>query len=55
MNLDTSKRYFDTQGDFLMMKLPENCTAIVVNEVTNYLKPKVAEPWTVASRRQSST
>ncbi|HOD46400.1 MAG TPA: response regulator [Opitutaceae bacterium] len=43
MNLDTSKRYFDTQGDFLMMKLPENCTAIVVNEVTNYLKPKVAE------------
>lgn len=43
MNLDTSKRYFDTQGDCLMMKLPENCTAIVVNEVTNYLKPKVSE------------
>ena len=43
MNLDTSKRYFGIQGDFLMMHLPENCTAIVVNEVSNYLKPKVAE------------
>lgn len=43
MNLDTSRRYFWTEGDFFMMKLPENCTAVVVNEVANYLKPKVSE------------
>jgi len=43
MNLDTSRRYFHTEGDFLMLKLPENCTQLVVNEVMNYLKPKVSE------------
>jgi two-component system, cell cycle response regulator len=43
MNLDTSRRYFGIEGEFFMMKLPENCTTIVINEVSNYLKPKVSE------------
>jgi two-component system cell cycle response regulator len=43
MNLDTSRRYFAIEGGFFMMKLPENCTPVVINEVTNYLKPKVSE------------
>ena len=43
MNLDTSLRYFKTEGDMLIMSLPEVCTPTVINEVTNYLKSKVAE------------
>jgi two-component system, cell cycle response regulator len=43
MNLDTSRRYFSVEGNFLMIKLPENCTQLVVNEVANYLKSKVSE------------
>jgi len=43
MNLDTSLRYFSTDQEVFLMKLPENCTALVVNEVSNYLKTKVAE------------
>ncbi|MCX6938303.1 MAG: response regulator [Verrucomicrobia bacterium] len=43
MNLDTSERYFSTDVDLLLMKLPELCTPNVVNEITGYLKGKVAD------------
>jgi two-component system cell cycle response regulator len=43
MNLDTSERYFRTEPDVLVMKLPENCGATVVNEVASHLKAKIAE------------
>jgi two-component system, cell cycle response regulator len=43
MNLDTSQRYFATDDNIFIMRLPENTTPGVVNEVTNYLKPKTAE------------
>lgn len=43
MNLDTSERYFSTEDNILIMRLPENTTPVVVNEVTHYLKAKTAE------------
>jgi two-component system, cell cycle response regulator len=43
MNLDTSQRYFATDENIFIMRLPENTTPAVVNEVTNYLKLKTAE------------
>jgi len=43
MNLDTSLRYFKNESDVLIMNLPEVCTPTVINEVTAYLKGKVAE------------
>lgn len=43
MNLDTSRRYFGIEGEFFMMKLPEATNTVVINEVSNYLKPKVSE------------
>jgi two-component system cell cycle response regulator len=43
MNLDMSRRYFELQSDFLLMRLPENCTASVLAEAGNYLKGKLAE------------
>ena len=43
MNLDTSERYFRTEPDVLVMKLPENCGAAVVNEVASHLKAKISE------------
>ncbi|HEY9248896.1 MAG TPA: response regulator [Rariglobus sp.] len=43
MNLDTSERYFATEDNILIMRLPENTTPSVVNEVSNYLKPKTAD------------
>ncbi|MDD2763117.1 MAG: response regulator [Opitutaceae bacterium] len=43
MNLDTSPRYFTLEKDCFVMRLPENCSPIVINEVSNYLKPKLAE------------
>jgi len=43
MNLDMSKRYFDIQGDFLIMQLPENSSPAVLAEAGNYLKLKLAE------------
>ncbi|HEY0946769.1 MAG TPA: response regulator [Opitutaceae bacterium] len=43
MNLDTSQRYFSNEGGVFTMRLPENTTQLVVAEVTNYLKTKVAE------------
>ena len=43
MNLDTSLRYFKLESDILVMRLPENCTPPVLAEISNYLKPKLAE------------
>ncbi len=43
MNLDTSRRYFNVEGDCLIMSLPENCTAAVLTEVTQYLQTKLTE------------
>jgi two-component system cell cycle response regulator len=43
MNLDTSQRYFSFDDSLLMMKLPDNCTNIVLAEVTNYVKPRFSE------------
>jgi two-component system cell cycle response regulator len=43
MNLDTSQRYFGLESGFVIMHLPENCSAAVLTEATNYLKPKVSD------------
>ncbi len=43
MNLDTSQRYYSTEGDCLIMRLPENCSPSVIAEAATYLKPKFAE------------
>jgi two-component system cell cycle response regulator len=43
MNLDTSLRYFETQGDIVVMHLPENCPPAGLVEAGQYLKPKLAE------------
>ena len=43
MNLDTSPRYFSADADCFVVRLPENCSAAVINEVSSYLKPKLAE------------
>jgi len=43
MNLDTSQRYFSIEAESLIMRVPENCSTAVIAEITNYLKPKLAE------------
>jgi two-component system cell cycle response regulator len=43
MNLDTSQRYFKTESDMLVMRLPENCGPAVLAEISMYLKPKLSE------------
>ncbi|MEM9161181.1 MAG: response regulator [Verrucomicrobiota bacterium] len=43
VNLDTSGKYFGFDGPFLTVKLPGQCNASVVNEVSNYLKTKTSE------------
>lgn len=43
MNLDTSQRYFATDDNLFIMRLPENTTPASLIEVANYLKPKTAE------------
>jgi two-component system, cell cycle response regulator len=43
MHLDTSLRYYITEGDTVILRLPENCSPIALVEVTNYLKPKLTE------------
>lgn len=43
MNLDTSERYFRTDGELFIMRLPEVCTAAILAEVGAYLKAKVSE------------
>ena len=42
MNLDTSQRYFAIEGDSVVMRLPENCSAPALAEAAIYLKPKLA-------------
>jgi two-component system cell cycle response regulator len=43
MNLDTSQRYFTSEGGTILMKIPENCTPGIIAEISTYLKPKIAE------------
>ncbi len=43
LNLDTSKRYYSVDGEMLVMRLPESCTAPVITEAGTYLKPKFSE------------
>jgi two-component system cell cycle response regulator len=43
MNLDSSPRYYGTDGDMLVIKLPENCSQSALAESAGYMKPKFAE------------
>lgn len=43
INLDTSQRYFAFEEDILIVRLPANTNGTVVNEVSNFLKPKISE------------
>ena len=43
MNLDTSQRYFTTDQDVFVLRMPEIATQSSVNEMLTYLKPKMAE------------
>lgn len=43
MNLDTSLRYYSTEDDIMIMRLPEVCSPAVIAEVGAYLKPKFAD------------
>lgn len=43
MNLDTSQRYYATEGEIMVMRLPENCPPAVLAEVAGHLKPKFSE------------
>ena len=42
MNLDTSQRYFAIEGDSVVMRLPENCSAPGLAEAAICLKPGLA-------------
>ena len=42
LNLDTSLRYFTSEQEFFIMRLPEPCSTLVLSEVATYLKVKVA-------------
>lgn len=43
LNLDTSLRYFATEQECLVMRLPENTTVATLNEIAGYMKPKISE------------
>ncbi|MBE7537217.1 MAG: response regulator [Opitutaceae bacterium] len=43
MNLDTSQRYFSTDQDVFVLKMPEVASQAAVNEMLTYLKPKMSE------------
>jgi two-component system cell cycle response regulator len=43
MNLDTSQRYYSMDGDMMVLRLPELCSAAAITEAASYLKPKFAE------------
>lgn len=43
MNLDTSQRYFRTEDECLIMRVPENNSPAVLAEISIYLKQKLAE------------
>ncbi|MEM7672239.1 MAG: response regulator [Verrucomicrobiota bacterium] len=42
INLDTSGKYFKQDGSFFIIKLPENLSANVQNEITLYLKAQIS-------------
>jgi two-component system cell cycle response regulator len=43
INLDTSERYFAFEEDYLIVHVPESSSTTALNEVNNYLKPKISE------------
>lgn len=43
LNLDTSKHYFRSDGEFLIIELPQNCSLPVLAEAAQYLGAKLAE------------
>jgi len=43
LNLDTSLRYFEIQGDSIIMRLPEACLPAVLTDVGHYMKAKLPE------------
>lgn len=43
MNLDTFNRYYATEGQVVVMRLPEMCSPASMAEAATYLKPKFAE------------
>jgi len=43
MNLDTSMRYFRTEGEYLIMTVPDNCSESGLIEAGGYLKAKLAD------------
>jgi two-component system cell cycle response regulator len=43
MHLDTSVRYYSTQADVVILRLPENCSPAALGDVANYLKPKLTD------------
>ena len=43
LNLDVSARYYRTEGDALVLSLPETCTPAVMNEALLHLKSKLTE------------
>jgi two-component system cell cycle response regulator len=43
LNLDTSARYYRTEGEALLINLPAVCTPLVIADAIDYLGPKLAE------------
>lgn len=43
LHLDTSQRYFSTEGDVLLLRIPEAPNQLVLNEIAQYLKPKTSD------------
>jgi two-component system cell cycle response regulator len=43
LNLDTSLRYFSTEQECLLMRLPENTSIATLNEISGYMKAKISE------------
>jgi len=43
MNLDVSARYFSSEGETLVLHVPESCTPAALTEISTYLKPKLAD------------
>jgi two-component system cell cycle response regulator len=43
LSLDTSYRYFVTQDNLLVLKLPPNFNPLIANDITLNLRPKVTE------------
>jgi two-component system, cell cycle response regulator len=43
INLDTSERYFAFEEDYLIVHMPESTSSSAMNEINNYLKPKISE------------